>query len=402
MRRLFLLTLAVFLNGQVLTLPLEAQVTVYNFGGDELNLSTSLRSNGSKVGDAVRAQVNRPFMANGKFLPKGSTVSGTVLYVQPFQPAKMHKKEVITPARSARIEFDLDQAKLPDGSMVGGLDIHLQRLSYLNQTPYGVPFLPGLMGNTVTLSQAEYEGRKVNQLDYKWAIEISDGAKLTVSEERKLRPALARYGTVEALDLIPGTDLGPVLSPFIRSISSAWKDIAGRTQASFPMPSMTVLEFDIDSAGNLWNLQMARSAGLREYDLAAIRAVVRARQAAPHIANLEAGKKLPLRMSFLYGQQAFVPPESSTGPPVPVPIEATIQPAMLADCGIVSVLLDHDGVVRDAVAVDPPDPALAGQAVIAAKAIRFTPFGQSIGAPLKHSVMVIPLTQLASRSNSQH
>lgn len=402
MRRLFLLRLAVFLNCLILVSPLQAQMTVYNFGGDELSLSTALRSNGSKVGEPVRAFVSRPFTANGKFIPKGSTVSGRVLYVQPFQPAKMHKKEVIAPAQSARVGFDLDQAKLPDGSVVSGLDIHLQRLSYLNQTPTGAPSLPALTGNTVVLSQAEYEGRKVNELDYRWAIEIADGAKLTVSEERKLRPALARYGTVEVLDLIPGTDLGPALTPFIRGISSAWKELAGKIQASFPLPSMTVLEFDIDSAGNLWNLQMVRSASLREYDLAAIRALVRERQAAPHIASLEAGKRLPLRMSFLYGQQTFVPPENSTGPPVPLPIEATIQSAMLADCDIVSVMLDHDGVVRDAVAVDPQDPALAGQAVIAAKAMRFTPFGQSIGAPLKHSVVVIPLIQLASRSNSPH
>lgn len=400
MRRLFLLTLAVFLSH--LTLLLQAQLAVYNFGGDELNLSTSLRSNGSKVGDTVRAQVNRSFMANGKFVPKGSTVLGTVLYVQPFEPAKMHMKEVITPAQSARIGFDLNQAKLPDGSVMGGLEIHLERLIYPNQPAFGSMFFHDPMGGAGVLSQAEYEGRKINELDYRWAIEIPEGAKLTVSEERKLRPALARYGTVEALDLIPGTDLGPVISPFIRSIGSAWKDIASKIQASFPLPSMTVLEFDIDSAGNLWNLEMVRSASLREYDLAAIRALVRGRQDAPQIANLEAGKKLPLRMSFLYGKQTFVPPENSTGPPVPIRIKAAIPPAMLADCDIVSVLLDHDGLVKDAVAVDPQDPALAGQAVIAAKAMRFTPFSQSTGTPLKHTVVVIPLAELAGGSNSPH
>jgi hypothetical protein len=373
---------------------------VYNFGGDELNLSTTLRSNGSKVGDAVRAQASRSFMANGKFVPKGSTVSGTVVYVQPFQPAKMHKKEVITPAQSARIGFDLDQAKLPDGSVVGGLDIHVDRLTFPNPTSFGSVFLHDPTAGSGALSRAEYEGRKVNQVDYRWAIEIPEGAKLTVSEERKLRPALARYGTVEALDLIPGTDLGQALSPFIRSIGSAWKDIAGKIQASFPLPSMTALEFDIDSAGNLWNLQMVRSAALREYDLAAIRALIRARQDAPHVANLETGKKLPLRMSFLYGKQTFVPPENSTGPPVPIPLEATIPSAMLADSDIVSVLLDHDGMVKDAVAVDPQNPALAGQAVVAAKIMRFTPFAQSIGTPLKHSVVLIPHTQLTSGSNS--
>lgn len=399
MRRLFLLAFAISLSG--LTLTVQAQMTVYNFGGDELSLSTTLKSNGSKVGDVVRAFVSRSFTANGKLVPKGSTVSGTVLYVQPFQPAKMHKKEVVAPAQSARIGFNLDQAKLPDGSVVSGLDIHLLRLSYPNPSAGGI-FVPSPLGNAVTLSQAEYEGRKVNELDYKWAIEISDGSKLTVSEEQKLRPALARYGTVEVLDLVPGTDLGQALAPFLRSMSSAWKDIAGKIQTSSPspLPSMTVLEFEIDSAGNIWNLQMVRSASLREDDLAAIRALLQARQQAPHIANLATGKRLPVRMSFLYGKQTFEPPENLLGPPVPIPIETTAQTAMLADCDIVSVLVDHDGMVKDAVAVDPQNPVLAGQAATAAKAIRFTPFSQSIGTPLKHSVVLIPVTQLASGPNS--
>ena len=398
MQRWSMVTLAILLNCLLLNVPLRAQMTIYNFGGDELNLLTPLNSNSSKVGDTVRALVSHSFTANGRFLPKGSIVSGSVLYVQASQPRKTHKKEVI-PEQSARIGFDLDQAKLPDGSVIRALDIHLQRLSYPTPpNPFGVAAIPGVTENAGTLSQAEYEGMKVNQVDFARPILIPEGAKLTVSEEWKLRPAVARYGTVEALDLVPGTDLGPALAPFIRSMSAAWKELAGKVQSSLPMPSMTVLEFDLDAAGNVWNLQMVRSAGLREYDLTAVRALVRVRQG-PHIANLPESKKLPLRMSFMYGAQTFVPPESHTGPPVPVPVEQIFQPAMLADSAIVSVLLDHDGAVRDALAVDPKDPALAGQAVTAAKAMHFTPFGQSVGAPLKHSVLVIPLIQLASQSS---
>ena len=364
---------------QDVTIQRSNGLVVYQFGAD-LTLKKELSSESSKVGDKFETVAQHEILLGGKVLPKNTRLSGTVLYVDHFKPEKTHKREITVPMQRGRVGFELTRAVLPDGSIRDGLGVHLSSMSW--QAPIWEL-------NTIELSTPQYDGKTVNEVSGKAAIRVPAGSGLLVLEEDKLRPALYKVGSVEALAALPGIDTVSYLTTVTPQINATWKSIALSIKTGLDRTGgIATVEFDVAKDGELYNLRLVRSTNSRDHDLAGIKSLL-ALQHLPPLPSTTTDACLPIRMSFIYNT-IFQAPENSLGPIVPVVVDRVIDHMGPLDHSLIaSVLVDHTGSVKDAVVVN-DDIDNSVETVSLVKGMRFSPYSQGLGFPLRHTIVVLP------------
>jgi hypothetical protein len=362
--------------------PVTLTSTYYEFGAD-FSLKNDFGSEYSKPGDKIEAVMQRNILVNGKELPKGTKVIGAILEVAHFRPAKIHKGTVVEPLQEAKVVFELTKVKLPDGSSLQGFSFHLR----------GVRWQASIFEqNTVRLSTPDYDGRTVNQLDASVPFKIPSGAELLVQEEDTLRPALHRLGSIEVLASIPNVDPVLYISGFSSQINTAWTKLASTIRTPLASPGIATLEFNVAQSGDLYDVRLVRSTNSRDYDLAGLKAFLQM-QRLPALPSSDTSICLPLRVSFIYGTN-FMPPETSLGPIVPVVVDRKIDnPLSLDNSIVVSVLIDHTGRVKDAVVVKENNNS-SQKILPLVQEMHFSSFSQGVGSPLRHSIIVLPISLL--------